>query len=118
MWFPSKVTTIIKHAGNISSEEVATVEVAKLNAKIDDKKFSLSDLGLAVGRLVVNDSKNMWWTGKRLRPKYVGEEQYQGDELPTAVADSGRRGVLLLANAVILAFLAIAVLWKRSAIRR
>jgi len=118
VWFPSEVTTIIKHAGIISSEEVATVEIAKLNTKIDDKKFGLSDLGLAVGRLVVNDSKNMWWTGKRLRPKYVGEEQYQGDELPTAVADSGRRSLLLLANAVILAFLAIAALWKRSAIRR
>ena len=118
VWFPSEVKTVIKLAGNISSEEIATVETAKLNTKIDDKKFRLSDLGLEVGRLVVHDSKNMWWTGNRLRPKYVGEVSYQGDELPKTVADSGWKSLLLLANAVILAFLAIAILWKRSAIRR
>ena len=76
LWFPSRVVYRSKIGDRLVTEEVATVELAEINKKIDEQVFTLAGLGLKPGRLVDRDGKRMWWTGGGLRPKKCTEDKY------------------------------------------
>lgn len=86
------------------------MEAAEFGQAIDDQTFALAGLGLAKGRVLDVDGKLMLWTGDGMIPKPHELDNYEADDI---VQTANPRRWLLMLNALVLAAVAAALVWRR-----
>ncbi len=114
VWFPSQVVLRLTSGGEVTTEEVTTVEEAQFGEDIPDETFEIAGMGLPKGKIIDFDGELATWDGQRVvRQGEGGLSQIDGAPWSTT-------RVLWCAISIVLAvaaalFLCLRVRRKRAA---
>lgn len=111
-WFPTQVILRFTEGGNVTTEEITTVEEAVFEEDIPDDTFGIAGMGLPKGEIIDFDGKLATWDGQHV----VRQDEDGNLQLDGAPA-IGRR-LLLFAISIVLAVLAGLLLSMRAKKKR
>jgi len=79
VWFPSQVILRLTKGGNVTTEEVTTVEEAVFEEDIPDETFGIAGMGLPKGKIIDFDGELATWDGQRVvKQGEEGNLQFDG----------------------------------------
>ncbi|MBX9790448.1 MAG: hypothetical protein K2Y37_16130 [Pirellulales bacterium] len=114
IWFPKHARTESRTAGKLEREEDCTIEVISLNQPIPPEVFTFAGIGVPVG----------WPVSDHTRPDIDRPLAWDGKAVVTVerAADTARAAtrtnVIYLAGALVLAAVALVLLWRFFSLRR